>query len=206
MRNTVLNLYHFEPQITTLGPGKRAGIWFQGCDRNCSGCLVPESHRRNGGNPFEVDMLVDTIISQTNIEGISISGGEPFLQQEELRTFLQRLKKIRPDLSVVLFTGFLLNELNTPQQKEVINYIDILIDGPFKKSKQLVDPWRGSENQTIHFLSTRYNKTDHIQAVSGVEFFIRSGGRIFLSGVPPQGLLARLKKVMANKFELQNVI
>jgi anaerobic ribonucleoside-triphosphate reductase activating protein len=72
----------FELSTTKLGPGNRFALWVNGCKKSCDGCIVPRSTYTN--NFVSVDDLAKLILSQDNIEGITISGGEPFLQSEAI--------------------------------------------------------------------------------------------------------------------------
>ena len=100
------------------GPGRRAVLWVQGCSLACPGCFNPETHAIEGGQSIAVAEFFDLIDSQAGeIEGLTVSGGEP-LQQLEALTQLLRLVREHTELSVLLFTGLRLEEilrLNSPQ-------------------------------------------------------------------------------------------
>jgi anaerobic ribonucleoside-triphosphate reductase activating protein len=182
-----LHLYHYEGCVSVLGPGKRAVLWFQGCPFRCDGCLVPQTHLEVGGYEFEISKLVDKIVNTQEIEGITLSGGEPFMQVEAMAELIKTLK-VHKDLSIMIYSGYTLEELyalNSKKAEEVLKSCDILIDGQFKKEFQMSEPWRGSQNQKIHFLTSRYGVDDYLSSTANsLEYHIHSNGSIFQSGIP----------------------
>ena len=134
------------------GPGIRISIFMQGCTFNCKNCFNPETHDFNGGKEFTSE-TIKTIIDLAKadyIEGLSILGGEP-LHPKNLKTttwLAKEFKKAYPDKTIWVWTGFLY-DLDI-KDKEIVNYIDVLVDGLFKE--ELRDPnlkWRGSSNQRV---------------------------------------------------------
>ena len=82
-----MNLHYFmrASPVNNLGPYLRSGIWVQGCNHQCHGCIVPESWDvNNGGEVISVEAMAEWILTQSDIEGITISGGEPFQQPKAL--------------------------------------------------------------------------------------------------------------------------
>lgn len=136
------------------GPGLRMVVWTQGCPHQCPGCHNPQTHDLSGG--FE--MSTETIISQMKDsrlqKGITLSGGEPFLQAKALLPIAKEAKAIGFD--VWSYTGFrfeeLLNEKKVGYQDRIalLQNVDVLVDGRFVerlKSHDLL--FRGSSNQRI---------------------------------------------------------
>ena len=185
--NLSLYLYHYEKNVSVLGPGKRAVLWFQGCPFRCDGCLVPETHLETGGDIFEISEMVESIVQNENIEGITLSGGEPFLQAKAIAILIQKIKE-KKDLSVMIYSGYTLPELHQFQSEDIESILkkcDILIDGKFEKELQLLEPWRGSQNQKIHFLTSRYGVKDYLNSpANSLEYHIYPGGEVFQSGIP----------------------
>ena len=96
------------------------------------------------------------IMRQKDIEGVTVSGGEPFLQAAQLAETFSLLRKARPELDVIVFTGYLLRELVTREEaRQLLSYVDVLVDGPFVQGKKTETGLRGSSNQEIHFLTDR---------------------------------------------------
>ena len=86
--NPAVRLHNIVMHTKALGPQNRMAIWFQGCTRHCKGCMSPQSRPVNGGRVIPVQDLIHTICSADDIEGITISGGEPFLQTDALYLLL----------------------------------------------------------------------------------------------------------------------
>lgn len=136
------------------GPGKRYTIWVQGCSIRCKGCLNIDTWDPDKGEEIPIPELLDDINKQ-NIDGISITGGEPLDQYRQILCFL---KLISHDYDILLTTGYTLEEVKK-SKKEILNYVDILISGPF--DEKLIDEtekWRGSTNQRIDFITERGKK------------------------------------------------
>ena len=138
-----------------LGPGLRYVVWTQGCLKQCLGCTSPESHQITPRMVMDVSDLATDIINKSEINGITISGGEPFLQAASLAQLLVIVKEQRPELNVIVFTGYQKEELRWEDAKALLCHTDVLIDGPYDQSKQSTRGLRGSHNQNIIFLTNR---------------------------------------------------
>jgi len=99
--------------------------------------------------------LADDILSRPSIEGITISGGEPFLQAEALADFLDLVLAKRPELTVMSFTGYLKEDLSWPEALRLLDHLDLLVDGPYIEELNDNQGLRGSSNQRFHFLTPR---------------------------------------------------
>jgi anaerobic ribonucleoside-triphosphate reductase activating protein len=181
----VLNIHHWTPNSCANGPGKRAVVWVQGCSLGCPGCFNPETHPRHGGNVVQVDELLGKLIAlEEQIEGLTISGGEPLQQIPALLALLQELRR-ETKLSVLVFTGFTWAEVKCmPRSAELLATIDVLIAGRFEASQRLAQGLIGSANKTLHFLTQRYAWKD-LQRTPPAEVWIASDGEIELSGIDP---------------------
>lgn len=134
------------------GPGVRVSIFMQGCTFNCKNCFNKETHDFNGGNEFTND-TIDTVINlcnNENITGLSILGGEPLHPKniEATTKLAKEFKRIYPNKNLWIWTGFLFD--TDLENKEVLNYIDVLVDGRYED--ELHNPklkWRGSSNQRV---------------------------------------------------------
>lgn len=132
---------------TVDGPGFRTSIYFAGCLHHCEGCHNPQSWDLDAGREMAVDEIADAV--SRNDMDVSLSGGDPMYQAEEL---LKLCKKLKSDgRNIWLYTGFLYEELKKmPMQNAVLDYIDVVVDGPFildKRDTSLL--FRGSSNQRI---------------------------------------------------------
>lgn len=131
------------------GPGVRYVIFMQGCPHHCEGCHNPETWDFEGGHEIDIYDLLKDINQHPLIDGITISGGEPFAQQHELITFLNWFDFVFPlnKYDIWIYTGYEYEEIkDTP----LANRADVLVTGKFEKDKP-TEPgtWYGSTNQQI---------------------------------------------------------
>lgn len=133
------------------GPGLRFTIFTQGCPHHCKGCHNPKTHDFNGGKVVRVNEILEEINKARGTTGITLSGGEPFSQAEALAPLAKFLKKM--GYEVASYSGWTFEELNSgkiPFAKELLENIDILIDGKFiLEQRSLELSFRGSKNQRI---------------------------------------------------------
>lgn len=141
--------------VTVLGPYSRFGLWVQGCERNCPGCISPDTHSLFGGYEKDVGELAEEILLVPEIEGITISGGEPFLQSKALRELLHEIKRKR-DFGVIVYTGYSFSEISNDP---LVELCDALIDGEYAKDLDDGLSLRGSKNQRLIFVTDRYRDT-----------------------------------------------
>ncbi|MEI7590458.1 MAG: 4Fe-4S single cluster domain-containing protein [Deltaproteobacteria bacterium] len=128
-----LHIADIHAPVITLGPGRRFVVWVQGCCFDCSGCTSPQWRTSDGGVFTEVEELSQVICKTPNIQGLTISGGEPMLQAGTLAHLVQIVRRRRP-LSVICYTGFDLKALENdkePARMKLISLCDVLIDGPY---------------------------------------------------------------------------
>lgn len=133
------------------GPDFRFTVFVQGCPHHCPGCHNPGTWDPNGGTEYDTDDLAERYIKNPFLEHITLSGGEPFDQAEACVAFLK--EACRRTHSVWCYTGYTWDELmarNDPHTKELLKYIEVLVDGRFdQKQRTLELPWRGSLNQRL---------------------------------------------------------
>lgn len=203
MTSYTLRISSFLRTTNVEGPGKRACLWVQGCDIRCPGCLTDFRWPINGGLSVNVDDVICEILNISNIEGVTFSGGEPFLQAKKLVKIVEGIND-ESDLSIVTYSGHYLEEIIEANKKDwnkLLSLTDILIDGPYNESLPSNHLWTGSSNQNIHFLSSKYNKTDYtsFEDSKKVEFHIRPDSTIILNGNITNGLLNILKNNLIQK-------
>lgn len=181
----LLRMHHFEPRSRVNGPGMRSVLWLQGCTLNCPGCFNPQTHSQHAGSPVSVDELLARILAQNSqIEGITVSGGEPFQQAASLSILLHAVKQATT-LSVVLFTGFSWTEVNCfSEADKILANVDVLLAGRYQANRRVASGLLGSSNKTVHFLSSRYRQAD-LDQVPETEIVIQSNGDIRVSGIEP---------------------
>ena len=186
----MLYISHREPSTKVLGPGQRYALWVQGCDKRCPCCIFPAGQpKKSGGKWIPVAELWREIKNIPALTGITISGGEPFLQAPALARLIKFLRD-ESNLDVMIFTGYTLEELQNRNDK-AINFllanIDILVDGEYREELNTNSLYRGSDNQVIHFLTPKYlpfkNLIERTKNRS-VEFVCRADGELFMVGIP----------------------
>ena len=139
------------------GPGIRVSIFVSGCNHHCKGCFNEEAWDFNYGNNFTEDTINEIIesLKPDYISGLSLLGGEPFeyVNQQGLLPLLKKVKEIYPNKTIWAYSGFTYDELlkmKYEETKEILNIIDVLVDGKFVDDFK--DPmlyFRGSSNQRV---------------------------------------------------------
>ncbi len=182
---TVLNIHDILPRSRANGPGVRLVIWFQGCTLGCPGCFNPETHSSDARRLMSVEELLGEIAaSEPEIEGLTISGGEPLQQPDGLWRLLTGVRE-RTRLSVLLFSGYRQDEIRRmPCGPQVLDQVDVLIAGRYDHRRRLAAGLRGSSNQAIHLLTDRYT-LDQIEATPAGEVLIHPTGDLSISGICP---------------------
>jgi anaerobic ribonucleoside-triphosphate reductase activating protein len=144
----VYRLYHGS---LVDGPGRRSVAQVVHCTQKCPGCYVPETHDPQGGVTLGVREVVAQLLDPigTPRDGVTVLGGEPFLQPAGLAALLQALK--RRGQHVTVYSGYTLEELRARPESavhEALVHTDLLIDGPFVAALAYgAGEWRGSTNQ-----------------------------------------------------------
>ncbi|HQQ20139.1 MAG TPA: 4Fe-4S cluster-binding domain-containing protein, partial [Exilispira sp.] len=149
-----INICEMHFPLLVLGYGRRLGIWVSGCLKNCTGCISPEFKGKSGYLSYSISYLrsyIIRIIHENQLNGITISGGEPFLQWKQLRELILPLKEQFPDLDILVYTGFkfnsklsnffvetkksgeIQNQAGTREENIQFDWLDILIDGEYKE-------------------------------------------------------------------------
>ena len=152
-----LNIMGYVDESEVNGPGSRAVVWLQGCQRECDGCFNPDSWSFEINQLISVEHLAEKILGNPNNTGVTFSGGEPFWQAPALTQVAKKVKAA--GLNVMSFTGFTLEKLQSEYapacSQELLAQLDILIDGAFVKSLAVNDPNSlvSSSNQKVHVLN-----------------------------------------------------
>ena len=158
------------------GPGLRAVIWTQGCNHNCKGCHNPQTHDTCGGHSVDSLKIISEIYKLRLHRGITLSGGEPFMQSEALLDVAKECKNL--NLDVWAYTGYTFEDLTDKKNPNYFNNInllrniDVLVDGRFIETKKditlrfrrssnqrIIDVKKSLENKRIH-LHEEYMKED----------------------------------------------
>ena len=128
------------------GLGLRTAIFTQGCVHNCEGCHNPESHNVNGGKLYDVEDVIDLINENPLCDGITFTGGDPFLQAEECAYIAEKV-----NLNVWTYTGYTWEEIIQNEKfMKFLKVTDVLVDGKFELDKRSLElTFKGSSNQRI---------------------------------------------------------
>ncbi len=187
---------------TVLGPGNRVVVWFHGCTRRCPGCIASGMNCSADYVRYAPEELSSRVLAVEGVEGVTISGGEPFDQNPRSMTvFLSSV--CAAGLSVMAYTGYLREELEADKDKcGLLGFIDILVDGPYVECEDHGELWRGSANQRMHFLTERYSGiAASIEGRKGrdLEFELGRGLDFSFTGIPPRGFRNRLAERLGQK-------
>ena len=179
----LVNVAQIVTQSSIYGPGVRAVVWLQGCSLHCPGCWNKEMWSHAPHKLYNIDELWEALcLGEGQVEGVTLLGGEPLDQAIAIRAIAKRAQS--EGLSLVLFTGYELAEINDMGCADILNDVDILITGRYVESLQTLEhQWIGSTNQEIHFLSTRYDE-QVLHNTNYMEFEIGEQGDISLLGFP----------------------
>ncbi|MCE2903434.1 MAG: radical SAM protein [Anabaena sp. CoA2_C59] len=185
-----LNIMGYVDKSEVNGPGCRAVVWVQGCNRECSGCFNPDSWAFEINDLVAIDTLAESILRNPHNTGVTFSGGEPFWQAPALTILAKKLKAA--GLNIMSFTGFTIQQLQSnsapPGAKELLAELDILIDGPYVKSLAISSPDSpvSSSNQRVNIFNPEF--ADKITWASDqIEVHILKDGNRIVTGY--QGLL-----------------
>ncbi len=210
IEDTPLDLEDFASPVEGLGPGRRLILWVRGCPLACPGCMTPElwdagapaTHR----SPREVAEQIAPLLRE--LDGLSISGGEPTLQARSLTQLIRLLRSMEglQELEVLSYSGFSLEELRESGE-EVAQYLaelDLLVDGRFEQNATNELQWRGSDNQRVHLLSERARKhagpaIEPMPERRPLQLQMLGSARFRLIGIPKRGDLAAYRGALASQ-------
>src|SRR5271157_3682875 len=188
--NILLNVAAVCDATHALGPGLRAVVWVQGCPFHCQGCIAPDWIPYKPARLLAIDELVDELLANPDVSGLTFSGGEPMKQAAGL-TEVARLARQRRDMNIICFTGYKIEKLLKPPidpaVKDLFEQLDVLIDGAYNVHLNDNRGLRGSSNQRIHHLSFRLKDFDFETSPRRVEMQIEDG-QILMVGIPPTGM------------------
>lgn len=172
-----------------LGPGRRRILWVQGCPRRCPGCITPQMQSFADREWVEVDALAKRFAAD-EVEGLTFVGGEPFSQAAGLAEFIDVIRQ-QHDWSVMTYSGHDYGDLRKgpAEWSELLARTDLLVDGEYIQERACDLLWRGSDNQTLYFLTDRYRHLEPLGEHRGryLEFSLDATGAMVMIGIPPPG-------------------
>jgi len=190
-----LNLASRLPCTEAEGPGRRAALWVQGCNKRCRGCCNPAYLQLVERELVSASSVLDWLRNAHHahdLEGVTFLGGEPMLQAQGLAFVAQGAQSL--GLSVMVFSGYTKSELDVlrlPGADQLLRYTDVLVDGPFEANlPEQSRRWVGSTNQQFNYLTERYDARiesgDRLDRV--LEIRLKTDGTVFINGWPERVL------------------
>jgi anaerobic ribonucleoside-triphosphate reductase activating protein len=202
MTDLQVNRTHYP--VRTLGPGVRAGIWTQGCTIGCRGCASQDTWPLRPERSVDVRRLVEWLDSLPAVDGLTITGGEPFQQMEGLTALLRAIRDWaapRPEaLDILVYSGYSRAALGRRSgSTAALSLCDAIITGPYVDRLNPGGLWRGSANQRLVILS-ELGEARYGQAVAGQPEpriqMSSDGDRLWLVGIPRRGDLDLLEQAL----------
>lgn len=190
-----LNMASRLPCTEAEGPGRRAALWVQGCNKRCRGCCNPAYLQLAERELVSASSVLDWLRNAHHahdLEGVTFLGGEPMLQAQGLAFVAQGAQSL--GLSVMVFSGYTKSELDVlrlPGADQLLRYTDVLVDGPFEANlPEQSRRWVGSTNQQFNYLTERYDARiesgDRLDRV--LEIRLKTDGTVFINGWPEKVL------------------
>jgi anaerobic ribonucleoside-triphosphate reductase activating protein len=195
-------IHGFVPVSRANGPGRRAVLWFQGCNLNCPGCFNQASHLFEG-SPTDGSDIIQRVLAlhdAKEIEGLTFSGGEPMQQASSVLELIERLREAdaTPPLTFGMFTGYTVGELDqgryftfrecpekTTVWQKIHDRLDFAVMGRYNQLAPGTQPLRSSRNQELHLFTARYEESDFGEPF--VEVSIEENGAATITGFPVFG-------------------
>lgn len=186
-----LNMASRLPCTEAEGPGRRAALWVQGCNKRCRGCCNPaylQLVERELVSTASVLEWLENAHHAHDLEGVTFLGGEPMLQAQGLAVVAQGAQSL--GLSVMVFSGYTKKELDVlqlPGVDQLLRYTDVLVDGPYEVNlPEQNRRWAGSTNQQFHYPTERYDarieSDGEVERV--LEVRLQADGSMFINGWP----------------------
>lgn len=146
--------------VKTLGPGNRMVVWVNGCHRGCPGCVSKRLQKDAPQNEQDINQYFDQF-EFDDLDGMTISGGEPFDQIGELLKLIQYILE-KQIFDILVYTGYTIEELNSKKDKRIeyiLNHIAVLIDGPYIEAlNDDTGNLKGSNNQRVIVLNKQFQQ------------------------------------------------
>lgn len=193
-----LSRLHFP--VTTLGPGRRLGVWFQGCTIRCAGCVSMDTWAQGRGETTVEAVLAAATPWLAEADGITVTGGEPFDQPEALTALLRGLRA-RTASDILVYSGYPLECLAT-RLGDLNGLVDALMCDPYEAGVPQTMALRGSDNQRLLPLTPRGRErfADGNRPVGEadkvLDLMLDENGTAWLVGIPRRRDLRRLMSVL----------
>lgn len=138
------------------GPGRRAVLWLQGCDKQCSNCCNPQFQpfQDNNTDLLCVSDQIQRDYFKYSLRGLTLTGGEPLYQAFAVQQLVADLRQ-KIEIDIMAFSGYTAQEIS--QMEWVPQYIDLIIAGPYIDSLEHNKGLIASTNQEIVRLNSKFD-------------------------------------------------
>lgn len=199
--------------VTNLGYGTRIGIWFQGCSIGCRGCVAVDTWSSDARDDTTVEEVMAYVRSRPDdelaqLDGITLSGGEPFDQPEALLELIRALRSWRAEIArpidILCYSGHREERIRS-EHSEIVELLDALIPEPFVLAQRAVIPLRGSANQRVIALTPlgteRYTgeALERMTAQRDTMQVLIGDGRVLMVGIPKDDDIAALTRRLRDR-------
>lgn len=197
--STAIALSRIHFPVTTLGPGRRIGVWFQGCSIRCPGCISMDTWAQGRGITT-VDEVANAISQWGTADGITISGGEPFDQPDALFELLARIRS-QTETDILVFTGYPWTSISGMIDSWAPS-IDAVVTGPFDINARQTLALRGSDNQELHLITDkgrdRFAGFERLATKQdqAVDVMFDDNGDVWFAGIPARDDFRRLQELL----------
>ena len=192
--------------VKVLGPGNRIGIWFDGCSHNCKGCSNPELHEfseQYAISLVNIEKLITDISNKNDIDGFTITGGDPFDQPEDLNKLLDFIRLISED--ILIYTGYCYEDVEKKYQ-DIVNKATVIIDGEYVQELNTGEVLRGSTNQNIIILNDKF-RNKYLEYIDNSESSIQNfyiNGAAISVGIHKPGFDNAIDQALTGKGLISN--
>ncbi|MBP2328005.1 anaerobic ribonucleoside-triphosphate reductase activating protein [Kibdelosporangium banguiense] len=201
-----LRLSRIHHPVTALGPGRRIGIWTQGCTIACPGCVSRDTWPADQETEVAVAAVLDWCgtVDPAGVAGVTISGGEPSEQPAALSELVAGLAGFQREYGwdLLCYTGVEENEF-ADRCPEVYRSLDALVTGPYRAGEPTDLVWRGSANQRLIPLSelghSRYDEWVSAETSAPAIQVQVADERIWLIGVPGRSAMSKVERMLADR-------
>lgn len=185
--------------VTTLGPGRRLGVWLQGCSIRCPGCVSVDTWDAGIGNVGLDQLLTAVALHADKADGLTVSGGEPFDQPDALAALLREWRGLS-ERSALVFTGREMVDIASWFERNP-GLVDAVMTGPFRSDLPQTLALRGSDNQRLHTLTALGAELSAFDRPADrsdrrLDVMFDEDGDAWMAGIPARGDLVRLRRAL----------
>jgi len=195
--------------VTSLGPGQRIGIWFQGCSIRCPGCISADTWSVSGGETTLERVLEQVQAWLPHADGFTMSGGEPFDQPQALVALVRELRGVSSG-DILVYSGHTIESL-AEILAQADGLIDALITDPFEIDAPHTRPLRGSDNQRLHLLTdlgremfSQYER-ELRESDKSLDAMFDEDGSVWFAGIPNRHDFQRLRDLLTDQGHLVQI-